>query len=116
MDDFDYLTQCELSNLLKPERPPSHWRHLAAKLGICMRKIDLLKEEAEPVIQLFKLYESTDMNSSIPAIYDACIAIERYDTLKHFEKFQKEEVSGKFLLQNIFFLFNREVFCGVAVK
>ena len=98
MEDFDLRTRYELSCLLQPNRMSSYWPHLAAQLHIDIYRAQLLTGKDEPVMQLFKLYECTDMNASIPAIYDACIAIGRYDTLKHFKKFQEEEVSGKYLL------------------
>ena len=116
MEDFDSCTRYKLSYLLEPKRMPSYWPQLAAQLHIDRYRAQLLTGKDEPVMQLFELYECTDMNASIPAIYDACIAIERYDTLKHFKKFQDVEVCGKCLLPNIFFLFNHESFCDDGVK
>ena len=109
MEDFDSSTRYKLSHLLEPNRTPSYWPHLAAQLRIDRLLVDRLRGKDEPVINLFNSYECTTEDPSIPTIYDACIAIERYDTLKHFKKFQEVEV-------NIFFLFNHDIFCGDAVK
>ena len=105
MNDFDLNAREELARLLEGTGSGANWQHLALQLlGSKMDEIRYIDAQEKKVDHILSKYEASVADASIPALYDACRAIERYDTLRLFKKFQEEdnEVDGYVFLQDDF--------------